>query len=222
MADKKDRDKPFQQNPFKGLKGFCVSTTPEKGLKKKEKPPAASPAIEEEAALFAAEMAKLGVDCREAAEATTGEVAGEESILPPSPPSDRELFLDALKGMDTVFADELPPPEEPPASPRRMKLLRQGRLVPEAKLDLHGLTRDAARDRVRYFLDDSFYQGIKTVLIVTGRGKGSDGEPVLRAEVEHYLNHEAGAWVSEWGRAPRRYGGEGALVVFLQGKKKGF
>jgi DNA-nicking Smr family endonuclease len=62
---------------------------------------------------------------------------------------------------------------------------------------------------------------MKTVLIVTGRGKSSGAEPVLRAEVERYLNHDAGAWVSEWGRAPRQYGGEGALVVFLKGSKKG-
>jgi len=222
LADKKDRNKPIQQNPFTGLKGFCVSTPAEKSPAKQAKPPAAPPANEDETELFAAEMARLGVDRRETeAEAPAGEETGGASVSPPFPPSDRELFLDALKGMDTVFADELPPPEEPLPSPRRMKLLRQGRLVPEATLDLHGLTRDEARQRVRYFLDDSLYQGLKTVLIVTGRGKGSGGEPVLRAEVERYLNHEAGAWVHEWGRAPRRYGGEGALAVFLKGGKKG-
>jgi DNA-nicking Smr family endonuclease len=110
--------------------------------------------------------------------------------------TDRELFLDALKGMDTVFEDAFPPEEEvQQVLPRRMKLLRQGRLVPEAKIDLHGLTREEARTKVGYFLEDSVYQGKKTVLIVTGRGKGSGGEPVLRAEVERYLSTEGGVCV---------------------------
>jgi len=58
------------------------------------------------------------------------------------------------------------------------------------------------------------------VLIVTGRGNRSDGEAVLRTEIERYLAQEAAAWVTEWGRAPARYGGEGALVVFLRERRK--
>lgn len=204
------------------MKGFCVSPPAEKASAEKEKSPGPPPAVKDEAALFEAEMARLGMVRREAeAESSVGDGGAEENLSPPCSPSDRELFLDALKGMDTLFSDELPPPEEHQASPRRMKLVRQGRLVPEAKLDLHGLTREEARERARYFLDDSLYRGLKTVLIVTGRGKSSGAEPVLRAEVERYLNHDAGDWISEWGRAPRRYGGEGALVVFLKGRKKG-
>lgn len=71
------------------------------------------------------------------AESSVGEGGEEENLSPTSSPSDRELFLDALKGMDTLFSDELPPPEEHKASPRRMKLVRQGRLVPEANFFLY-------------------------------------------------------------------------------------
>ena len=229
MSGKKGRDKSvggvksFQANPFRKLKGFAASAPPpEKEPGKRGKPAASPPSREDDAALFAEEMSRLGVRGGGKEEsAPPGNVSGEEDDAASAPPdTDRELFLDALKGMDVVFEDAFPSEEEVQAAPRRMKLLRQGRLAPEAKIDLHGLTREEARSKVRYFLEDSAYQGKKTVLIVTGRGKGSGGEPVLRAEVERYLATEGGVWVSEWGRAPRRYGGEGALVVFLKGKAK--
>jgi DNA-nicking Smr family endonuclease len=228
VSGRKSRDKSvggtksFQANPFKKLKGFAASAPPEKDPEKKGKTAVPPPSGEDDATLFAEEMSRLGVKRgREEKSAPPEKVSGEEDGAASVPAAtDRELFLDALKGMDVVFEDAFPSEEEVQASPRRMKLLRQGRLAPEAKIDLHGLTREEARSKVRYFLEDSVYQGKKTVLIVTGRGKGSGGEPVLRAEVERYLATEGGVWVSEWGRAPRRYGGEGALVVFLKGKAK--
>lgn len=217
---KKSNPKSFQANPFKALKGFAVSAPLQEQPEKRNKAADPLPATEDDMFLFAEEMSRLGVSPDgEAQSVPPGKAPAEEDRTSAGPPvSDRELFLDALKGMDAVFEDSFPPEEEVQASPRRMKLLRQGRLAPEAKLDLHGLTREEAQAKVRYFLEDSVYQGKKTVLIVTGRGKGSGGEPVLRAEVERYLGILTGACVSEWGRAPRRYGGEGALVVFLKGK----
>jgi DNA-nicking Smr family endonuclease len=181
-------------------------------------------AVHEEEDLFAEEMARLGVAPRPAGDAAvekaeTSSPDSRPSAVAGPPPTDRDLFLASLGEMAAVFSDEIPAEDEPAASPRRMRQVRRGELVPEAQLDLHGLGRDDARDRVRYFLDNSVYHGRKTVLIVTGRGKGSGGEPVLRTEIERYLKYEAAAWVAEWGRAPARYGGEGALVVFLKRHK---
>ncbi|WP_298037205.1 Smr/MutS family protein [uncultured Desulfuromonas sp.] len=228
---KKNKDqgrKAFQNSPFKTLKGLS-------GFKE-EKPqsgpvvppaPAAPQGRTTDAEAFALEMAKLGVK-------TTGEGQGrqdrplsEESTradaAPPSPGlgSDGELFLEALGKMDVTFRDEIPEPdEEPKAQPRRMKQVRKGALTPEAELDLHGLTREEARQKVRYFLEDALYKGLRTVVVVTGRGNHSGGEPVLRGEVERLLEQEGRKWALEWGRAPRQYGGEGALLVFLKGAKQ--
>ena len=220
----KDRKNDFQQNPFKRLKGFSVSP---QGKAQPVSVPGAplSESTPDETDLFATEMARLGVT-----HGTTGDAELEapdsrsEDVVPKDvsepTPSDQEVFLSSLGAMESVFVDELPESGELAAAPRRMRQVRRGELVPEAQLDLHGLSHADARERVRHFLDNSTYHGRKTVLIVTGRGKGSDGEPVLRAEIERYLRHEATAWVAEWGRAPARYGGEGALVVFLKGRKK--
>lgn len=187
-------------------------------------PPVSEPVVEDDAAAFEREMALLGVDPREQddcqrdiepAAASPSDEEHKKTIEL----TDDELFLDSLGKMDSVFCDEVPPEEEVAATPRRMRQLRQGKLAPEAKLDLHGLTRQEARDKVRFFLEDATFQGLKTVLVITGRGKGSTDGPVLRQSIERYLTSDARAWVVEWGRAPARYGGEGALVVFLKGRR---
>ncbi|MEZ4600318.1 MAG: Smr/MutS family protein [Syntrophotaleaceae bacterium] len=173
--------------------------------------------------LFAREMDFLKVDPAD---------RGEDEILEKSLPEDTETrfetpakpvflseeeeFLCAIGRMDAVFRDELPLEEPPAATPGRMKQLRQGKLAPEATLDLHGLSREQAREKVRFFLEDSVFQGRRTVLVITGKGRGSPDGPVLRDDMQRYLSSEARAWVVEWGRAPARYGGDGALAVFLR------
>ncbi len=221
--------KEFQNNPFKALKGVAAPCQdagqpplPQKGPE--EKPPAESRM--DDAELFAREMDLLGVDRQAGDEdekppADELPDAGESDDKAPEPATDEELFLTALGRMDAVFQDEIPLEEKPAAAPRRMKLLRQGRLVPEAALDLHGLSREEAREKTRYFLEDSVYQGRRTVLVITGRGKGSPDGPVLRSDMQRYLANEARAWVAEWAPAPGRYGGEGALVVFLKTRRGG-
>lgn len=223
---KKDRKKEFQHDPFKSLKGFCVSSPQQSPpADRPDTPPSHAPPAPDEASLFTGEMERLGVARRASgdAEPETAAASSPDSaskVAAESPPTtDRELFLASLGEMEAVFCDEIPAEDSSAGAPRRMRQVRRGELVPEAQLDLHGLGRDAARERVRHFLDNATYHGRKTVLIVTGRGKGSGGEPVLRAEIERYLKYEAAAWVAEWGRAPARYGGEGALVVFLKGRK---
>jgi DNA-nicking Smr family endonuclease len=215
----------FNESPFKTLKGLVVSEQAIPAPQSIQKKPAAAEEEVDDGSLFQREMAMLKVEKRHGNE--TGRCLPPECPTPESPPekspaatTDQELFLSALGNMDSVFRDELPQEAEPHASPRRMKQLRQGKLVPEAHLDLHGATREEARHKVRCFLEDCLHHGYKTVLVITGRGKGSREGPVLRADMEKYLSHEATAWVAEWGRAPARYGGEGALVVYLRSSRK--
>jgi len=224
--DKKKDSKGFQHSPFKALKGVAVAEDKPPVNKRAAVPDAAAaPVAEDDAAAFEREMTLLGVDRR-----TTGgrerenappevEAATETEQAAPEL-SDEELFLASLGQMDSRFRDEfsLPGEVDDAAAPRRMRQLRQGKRSPEARLDLHGLNRQEARDKVRFFLEDAVFHGFKTVLIITGRGKGSAEGPVLRNFMEGYLSREARAWVVEWGRAPARYGGEGALVVFLKGR----
>lgn len=235
MAKKPKPESTFGQNPFKQLKGFAVSSSD--AAKKAQNNPAhragkaddsrgrTAPVPEKAEPSFVEEMAKLGVVTAPGRGAAPAAEQEAEPVVDPvkappaaAPMTEEQLFIRALGRLDATFQDDYELETGPPdASPRRMKQLRQGVLQPEDRLDLHGLTREEARARVRFFLEDASYQQKKVVLIITGWGKNSPGEPVLRQEIERYLSLDAKAWVVEWGRAPRQLGGEGALVVFLKG-----
>ena len=133
--------------------------------------------------------------------------------------AERDEFLAAVDQVDPPVEEDLPAVEESPrARPRRMKQLERGELAPSAELDLHGLTRDAALSRVRAFLAHAARQKWPVVVIVTGKGLHSAEGPVLRNAVERLLG-ESRDLVLEWGAAPRRLGGSGALAVFVRAEK---
>jgi DNA-nicking Smr family endonuclease len=220
VSDRPKKDK-FRPNPFKSLKGFCASA-PEKPSK--PAPQSKPEAAEDDATVFAREMKRLGLEAPEPeSDPSVRESAHKEQEAAAetrkAPPTDRELFLEALGTMETTFSDDFPVEEELRAEPRRMRQLRKGKIVPEAHLDLHGLSRVEARQKVRYFLENAAHHGLRTVLLVTGQGKSSGSEPVVRAEVELFLQTEGKTLVREWGRAPRQFGGDGAIVVFMRGEK---
>jgi len=48
---------------------------------------------------------------------------------------------------------------------------------------------------------------MKTVLIVTGRGKDPENEPVLRSKLERYFADEGKIWVPSGDRLPGSMGG---------------
>ena len=82
--------------------------------------------------------------------------------------------------------------------------------VPEAEIDLHGLTRDQAVRRVEMLLDSWERRGGAPVLrIVTGRGNRSEGGAVLLHAVGDQLRSELGGRLADM---TRDAGGGGWLV----------
>jgi len=70
----------------------------------------------------------------------------------------------------------------------------------DAELDLHGLGAIEARSAVRAFLESWRRRKAGAVVhIITGKGKGSAGGPVLRGLVKILLQGELRALVAEWG-----------------------
>jgi DNA-nicking Smr family endonuclease len=84
-----------------------------------------------------------------------------------------------------------------------------------ASLDLHGLSREAAHERLTAFVQSRWAAGARAILVITGKGARGDG--VLRREVPHWLAQtplrELVAGLSE--AHPKR-GGAGALYVVLR------
>lgn len=109
-----------------------------------------------------------------------------------------------------------PSPRGIPARRTLVRLLRTGELQPERTLDLHGLAQDGARAQVGAFVRSARAAGLRIVLIITGRGNHSAGDPVLRSKVPVWLRDDVGESVHDVIRAPVLLGSEGAFVVVLR------
>lgn len=82
--------------------------------------------------------------------------------------------------------------------------------MPVAELDLHGYTSAQARPRVRDFLTTHSRASSGSVVhIVTGKGAGSEGAPVLPGLVREMLDHEVAHMVERYAGMP---GGGGWVV----------
>jgi len=216
----KSKNCEFNSDPFSHLKGFAVSAAD----KDEPTPPVQREFSRDVVGSFAAEMEMLGVK-KINSESDAGDKLRE---YPPGPsssvesevPTDEEIFLTAMGDLTVNFRDCISDNAVPVlAEPRRIKQLKRGKLSPEASLDLHGCMRSEVVQKLIHFLDDSLHQGMKTVLVITGKGLHSeDGTPILRDEVESFLSDGGQKQVAEWGRAPKQYGGSGALILFLRKK----
>ena len=85
----------------------------------------------------------------------------------------------------------------------------------EARLDLHGMTRNEAHKALETFLCTQKIRGTRCVLVITGKGHGKgDGLGILKRKVPLWL--EVSKMVRSWSTASLRDGGEGALYVYIK------
>ena len=102
--------------------------------------------------------------------------------------------------------------------------MTRGKLHPEARIDLHGLTLAEAHPELIRFILNAQSQGLRLVLVITGKGKRRDDTgPIpqrvgaLRHQVPHWLHlpplGPAALQVSE---AHLKHGGGGAYYVYLR------
>jgi len=102
--------------------------------------------------------------------------------------------------------------------------LRRGKLKPEARIDLHGMTLAQAHPALTGFMLRSASAGHRLVLVITGKGKERDrGGPiptkfgVLRHQVPQWLAMAPlGSLVLQVTQSHIRHGGEGAYYVYLR------
>lgn len=102
--------------------------------------------------------------------------------------------------------------------------MTRGKLLPEARIDLHGMTLDQARPALVSFILRAHGAGMRLVLVITGKGgkARTDHGPipqhtgVLRKQVPHWL-HQAplAPLILQVTEAHTSHGGGGALYVYL-------
>lgn len=132
----------------------------------------------------------------------------------------------------TVLGHDLSPSisERLSAAPLRMDAkafarMNRGKLAPEARIDLHGLTLAEAQPELIRFVLNAHAQGMRLVLVITGKGRdrGEDHGPIpqrpgiLRQQVPRWLHQPPlGPAVLQVAEAHLRHGGSGAYYVYLR------
>lgn len=113
---------------------------------------------------------------------------------------------------------------------RTAERLRRGMAEPDARIDLHGMSEDAAQRALITFVRGAAMRGCRLLLIVTGKGRKppAPDEPfdlelvqrrrgVLKSLTPRWLSQpELAGFIADVRTAHRRHGGEGALYVYLR------
>ena len=132
---------------------------------------------------------------------------------------DKKDWMDFAKKIDNI-------------STKEVDLLQENIQINRVpKLDLHGLSLNVANREVKEFINESFYQGYRKLLIITGKGLRSkvDENPyisekfsVLKYSVPQFIKNEENLnkKVMKILTADKKHGGNGAIYIFLKNKKK--
>jgi DNA-nicking Smr family endonuclease len=119
--------------------------------------------------------------------------------------------------------------EEMAGHPLRMdakahKRMVSGKLRPEGKLDLHGMTLERAHPALQRFVLGAHADGRRLLLVVTGKGKSEPAEGPIPNRLG-VLKHQVPQWlrmpplssvVLQVSEAHRAHGGSGAYYVYLR------
>lgn len=115
-------------------------------------------------------------------------------------------------------------PSKPVMDTKTYGKMKRGKLVPEARIDLHGMTLDQAHPSLTRFILTSYSRGFRLVLVITGKGQKDDPHDpmpqqrgVLKRQVPLWLRMAPlNTAVMDVTEAHIRHGGGGAYYVYLR------
>ena len=131
---------------------------------------------------------------------------------------DKKDWMDFVKKIDNI-------------STKEADLLQENIQINRVpKLDLHGSSLNEANRKVKEFVNESFNQRYRKLLIITGKGLRSKvGEnpyiskkfSVLKYSVPEFIKNEENLnkKVMKVSTADKKHGGDGAIYIFLKSKK---
>lgn len=102
--------------------------------------------------------------------------------------------------------------------------MKRGKLVPDARLDLHGMRLDRAHPALTRFILTAHAAGHRLVLVITGKGKRSQDDGPIPTP-RGVLKHNVPQWLAmpplsqvvlQVAQAHISHGGEGAYYVYLR------
>lgn len=120
-----------------------------------------------------------------------------------------------MRSKPAVGLPELTVGHMPGLDKRLAERVKRGVLATDGRIDLHGLTRDQAQNRLIQFIVKSYEHGLRKIVVITGKGQAGGG--VLKIEVPRWLNLPVlRSKVLGFSYAQPKDGGEGALYVLLK------
>jgi DNA-nicking Smr family endonuclease len=97
------------------------------------------------------------------------------------------------------------------------KKIAKGRVVIEARIDLHGLTQSEAYGLLLGFLQRAHLRKLRHVLVITGKGSSMGSDGVLRQAVPlWFATPPFRILVNGYEDAARNHGGTGAMYVRMR------
>lgn len=114
-----------------------------------------------------------------------------------------------------------------PSSPidtKALSKLRRGKTVPEAKIDLHGMTQAEALPALTQFLLRCSQRNFRMVLVITGKGKEKESfgpiperVGVLKQNLPNWITRPPLNSVVQGSiQAHQKHGGSGAFYIYLK------
>ncbi len=110
------------------------------------------------------------------------------------------------------------------------RAMTRGKLDPEARIDLHGMTLAQAHSALTGFILSAHARGARLVLVITGKGRRIGPDQAAPMPVRHgVLKHEVPHWLRSGPLAPlvlelreahRTQGGSGAYTVYLRKRRQ--
>lgn len=139
--------------------------------------------------------------------------------LPNFKVGERAKSRDTLPGLTDYHT-----PAPPTMDRKAFGKLKRGKMQPEARIDLHGMTVDCAHNALSGFVMRAHGQGKRLILVITGKGKRADDsgpipvrQGVLRHNVPHWLSMPPlSQMVMQVSEAHGKHGGGGAYYVYLR------
>ena len=135
-------------------------------------------------------------------------------------------FKTVAKTDPVVIADAAPAshgqPKKPKPHPDRLdepthRKIAKGKLLLGGRIDLHGMTQGEAHGLLHSFLHRAHTNGLRHVLVITGKGSSLGSDGILRQAVPHWFaTPPFRSLVGAYEFAHQSHGGAGAIYVRLR------
>ena len=150
-----------------------------------------------------------------------------ESITPAPPPLKFPMFRVGENANPSFASGPRTQTAAVQMDSKKLGLIRKGKIAPEARTDLHGMTLAEAHPALIGFILNAHARGHRLVLVITGKGKMTPApgpvaarKGVLKRQVPIWLSlAPLNGLVQQVTDAHARHGGGGALYVYLRRRR---